>query len=65
MEWTARRAATIGVAVLLALTAGYSATRAFVSARPAPMPVSEADTPPESHGFRFEVEDADPLRLVS
>jgi hypothetical protein len=57
MEWTARRAATIGVAVLLALTAGYSATRAFVSARPAPMPVSE-DTPRESHGFRFEVEDA-------
>lgn len=58
LEWTARRAATIGVAVLLALTAGYSATRAFVSARPAPMPVSEADTPRESHGFRFEVEDA-------
>jgi hypothetical protein len=58
LEWTARRAATIGVAVLLALTAGYSATRAFVSARPAPMRASEADTPRESRNFRFEVEDA-------
>jgi hypothetical protein len=44
----------IAVTALLALAAGYSATRALVAARPAP----EAGEGRESRGFRFEVEDA-------
>ncbi len=49
-SWTA----TVAVTSLLALTAGYSATRALVAVRPAP----EVDAQRESRGFRFDVEDA-------
>jgi Cu/Ag efflux protein CusF len=49
-----RRTATIAVTSLLALTAGYSATRALVAVRPAP----GVETQREARGFRFEVEDA-------
>lgn len=54
MIWGGRRTAIIAVTTLLALIAGYSATRALVGVRPAP----EAGAGRESRGFRFEVEDA-------
>ena len=54
MTWTPRRAAAIGVVVLLALAAGYSMTRAVVGARAVPI----AEGRRESRTFHFEVEDA-------
>lgn len=54
MIWERRWIATIAVTAVLALTAGYSATRALVAVRPAP----EAEGGRQSRGFRFDVEDA-------
>ncbi len=54
MNLMGRRTAVVAVTSLLALTAGYSATRALVAVRPAP----EVDAQRESRGFRFDVEDA-------
>jgi len=54
VKWTGRRAPAIAVTVALAVTAGYSVTRALVAVGSVP----EADTRRESRGFRFDVEDA-------
>ena len=59
MNWMGSRTATIAVTALLALTAGYSATRALVAVRP----MQEAATQRESRGFRFDVEDATVRRV--
>jgi hypothetical protein len=54
-----RRTATIAVTAILALIAGYSATRALVAVNPAPKP----DGGRESRSFRFDVADATVRRV--
>lgn len=53
------RTAAIAGTAILALAAGYSATRALVAVPPTP----EAQAPRESRGFRFDVEDATVRRV--
>lgn len=54
MRWGGRRTASIAVTALLALTAGYSVTRALVEDRPAP----EVEGRVHSRDSHFEVDDA-------